>query len=150
MRSFTTDLQHLAWNSADRSKSIGHVHRFLFYICPVLRHLGCQWKLLLFFCSSQLLQFSTVDAGQITLLDQDSAWCFACILLEEPREQKATLIIILMAPLYVADSFIGLLGVNGSKAIFMILNSVKECCEALVLSPINWAQSGLVTLHPCE
>lgn len=51
---------------------------------------------------------------------------------KNPKEQKAIIIIILMAPIYAADSFVGLLDIRGSKAFFMFLDSVKECYEALV------------------
>lgn len=57
---------------------------------------------------------------------------------KNPKEQKAILIIILMTPVYAIDSFIGLLDIRGSKPFFLLLDSVKECYEALVcaLSPI--------------
>lgn len=48
------------------------------------------------------------------------------------KEQKAVIIIILMAPLYAIDSFVGLLDIQGSKVFFMFLDSVKECYEAMV------------------
>lgn len=51
---------------------------------------------------------------------------------KKPKEQKAIIIIILMAPLYAIDSFVGLLDILGSEAFFTFLDSVKECYEALV------------------
>lgn len=51
---------------------------------------------------------------------------------KKPKEQKAIIVIILMAPLYAIDSFVGLLNVQGSKVSFTVLDSVKECYEALV------------------
>lgn len=51
---------------------------------------------------------------------------------KNPKEQKAIIIIILMAPIYAVDSFMGLLDVRGSKEFFMFLDSIKECYEALV------------------
>lgn len=51
---------------------------------------------------------------------------------KNPKEQKAIIIIILMAPLYAVVSFVGLLDIQGSKPLFMLLDSVKECYEALV------------------
>ncbi|KAH8511950.1 hypothetical protein H0E87_009221 [Populus deltoides] len=39
-----------------------------------------------------------------------------------------------MAPIYAADSYMGLLDIQGSKAFFMFLDSVKECYEALVIA----------------
>ncbi|KAE9591770.1 hypothetical protein Lal_00039019 [Lupinus albus] len=53
---------------------------------------------------------------------------------KNPKEQKAILIIILMAPIYAAVSFVGLLDIKGSKEFFMFLESVKECYEALVIA----------------
>lgn len=53
---------------------------------------------------------------------------------KKPKEQKAIAIIILMAPLYAIDSYVGLLDILGSKAFFTFLDSVKECYEGLVRS----------------
>lgn len=53
---------------------------------------------------------------------------------KNPKEQKAIIIIILMAPIYAMDSFVGLLDIRGSKAFFMFLDSIKECYEALVIA----------------
>ncbi len=53
---------------------------------------------------------------------------------KNPKEQKAIIIIILMAPIYAIDSFVGLLDFQGSKAFFMLLESIKECYEALVIA----------------
>nr|GMD02979.1 transmembrane protein 184C [Ipomoea batatas] len=52
---------------------------------------------------------------------------------KNPKEQKAIIIIILMAPIYAVDSFLGLLDIRGSKEFFMFLDSIKECYEALIL-----------------
>lgn len=51
---------------------------------------------------------------------------------KKPEEQKAIVIIILMAPLYAIDSFVGLLDYQGSETFFTFLDSIKECYEALV------------------
>lgn len=53
---------------------------------------------------------------------------------KKPKEQKAILVIILMAPLYAVDSYVGLLDFRGSEAFFMFLDSIKECYEALVMA----------------
>ncbi|CAM8991829.1 unnamed protein product [Rhodiola kirilowii] len=53
---------------------------------------------------------------------------------KNPKEQKAILIIILMAPIYAITSFVGLLDFQGSKTFFMLLESIKECYEALVIA----------------
>lgn len=86
-----------------------------------------------------------MNPGQLTLLA--STFCvmltmhFSGQLLTEhllswkkPKEQKAIIIIILMAPIYAIDSFVGLVDFQGSKAFFMLLESVKECYEALVIA----------------
>lgn len=85
----------------------------------------------------------TMNPGQVILIG--STICvmltthFAAQLISEhlfhwkkPKEQKAIVIITLMAPIYAIDSFVGLLDFQGSKAFFMFLDSVKECYEALV------------------
>lgn len=53
---------------------------------------------------------------------------------KKPKEQKAIIIIVLMAPLYAIDSFIGLIDFMGSKPFFTFLDSVKECYEAIVMA----------------
>ncbi|OAY72911.1 transmembrane protein 184 homolog DDB_G0279555-like isoform X2 [Ananas comosus] len=91
------------------------------------------------------MDLTTMDRGTLTLLG--AACCvmltmhFTLQLLSQhlfywknPKEQKAILIIILMAPLYAIDSFVGLLDIQGSEAFFMFLDSVKECYEALVIA----------------
>ncbi|GAB4831283.1 hypothetical protein Ancab_040232 [Ancistrocladus abbreviatus] len=91
------------------------------------------------------MDITTMDRGQITLLG--SGICvmltmyFTVQLLSQhlfywknPKEQKAIIIIILMAPLYAVDSFVGLLDYEGSKAFFTFLDSIKECYEALVIA----------------
>jgi len=86
-----------------------------------------------------------MDRGQVTLLG--SAACvmltmhFTIQLLSQhlfywknPKEQKAIIIIILMAPIYAIVSFVGLVDIQGSKPFFMYLDSIKECYEALVIA----------------
>lgn len=53
---------------------------------------------------------------------------------KNPKEQSAIIIIILMAPLYAVNSFVGVLDVKGSKPFFMLLDAIKECYEALVIA----------------
>ncbi|XP_012454702.1 uncharacterized protein LOC105776539 [Gossypium raimondii] len=53
---------------------------------------------------------------------------------KNPKEQKAIVIIIFMAPIYAVVSFVGLLDVRGSKEFFTLLESIKECYEALVIA----------------
>ncbi|XP_062087332.1 uncharacterized protein LOC133794152 [Humulus lupulus] len=91
------------------------------------------------------MDFSQLSPPQMTLLG--SASCvmlsmhFTIQLLSQhlfywknPKEQKAIIIIILMAPLYAIVSFVGLVDIQGSKAFFMFLESIKECYEALVIA----------------
>lgn len=91
------------------------------------------------------MDLSTMSRAQITLMG--SGLCvmltmhFTMRLLQQhlfywknPKEQKAIIIIILMAPIYAVDSFVGLLDIKGSKPFFTFLDSVKECYEALVSS----------------
>ncbi|XP_020220292.1 transmembrane protein 184A [Cajanus cajan] len=92
-----------------------------------------------------MIDLSTLNPAQLTVLG--SAFCvmlsmhFTTQLLSQhlfywknPKEQKAIIIIILMAPLYAAVSFVGLLDIRGSKEFFTFLESVKECYEALVIA----------------
>ncbi|KAL6333316.1 hypothetical protein AAG906_028500 [Vitis piasezkii] len=96
-------------------------------------------------CFAADMDISTMDRGQLTLLG--SAGCvmlsmhFTVQLVSQhlfywknPKEQKAIIIIVLMAPIYAVDSFVGLLDFQGSKAFFMLLESIKECYEALVIA----------------
>nr|GMD54879.1 transmembrane protein 184C-like [Ipomoea batatas] len=53
---------------------------------------------------------------------------------KKPKEQKAILVIIMMAPLYAIISYIGLIDFLGSKTFFTFLESLKECYEALVMA----------------
>ncbi|CAH8365955.1 unnamed protein product [Eruca vesicaria subsp. sativa] len=71
---------------------------------------------------------------------------------KNPKEQKAILIIVLMAPVYAITSFLGLLDAKGSKTLFIFLNTVKDCYEALVIakflalmcSYVNISMSGMI------
>ena len=63
---------------------------------------------------------------------------------KNPKEQKAILIIVLMAPLYAISSFVGLLDIQGSKTFFTFLDAVKECYEALV--SLLWVNQILIGL----
>ena len=91
------------------------------------------------------MDLGNLNPAQITLMG--SAFCvmlsmhFTLQLLshhlfywKNPKEQKAIIIIILMAPIYAVVSFVGLLDIRGSKEFFMFLESVKECYEALVIA----------------
>lgn len=86
---------------------------------------------------------STMDAGHVTLIGST-----ICVMLtlqfsiqlvvqhylswNTPKEQKAIVVIVLMAPLYAIDSYAGLIGILGSPTFFTFLESVKECYEAVV------------------
>lgn len=72
---------------------------------------------------------------------------------KKPKEQNAILIIILMAPLYAIDSYVGLLDYQGSDTFFTFLDSVKECYEALVRysfprQVLSAAWPSVCTLNP--
>ncbi|KAL7213162.1 hypothetical protein ACSBR2_015801 [Camellia fascicularis] len=92
-----------------------------------------------------MMDITTMNRGQITLLG--SAICvmltmhFTIQLLSQhlfywknPKEQKAIIIIILMAPIYAIVSFVGLVDFRGSKPFFLYLDSIKECYEAFVIA----------------
>ncbi|KAJ8428614.1 hypothetical protein Cgig2_026159 [Carnegiea gigantea] len=90
----------------------------------------------------KMIDLMNVNPGEIVVLG-----CGFCVMLsmyfaiqllsqhlffwKNPKEQKAIIIIILMAPIYAVVSFVGLLDVRGSEAFFMFLESIKECYEAL-------------------
>lgn len=91
------------------------------------------------------MDISKMDAGTLTLLGAGLgvmlSMHFTVQLLSQhlfywknPKEQKAIIIIILMAPLYAIDSFVGLLDIQGSKVFFTFLDSIKECYEALAIA----------------
>lgn len=44
------------------------------------------------------------------------------------------MIIILMAPIYAVNSFVGVLDIKGTKPFFMLLDSIKDSYEALVIA----------------
>ncbi|KAL1222876.1 LAZ1-like protein 1 [Cardamine amara subsp. amara] len=92
-----------------------------------------------------MIDLSTLSPAEITVMG--SVFCvllsmhFTMQLISQhlfywknPKEQKAILIIILMAPVYAINSFVGLLDAKGSKPFFMFLDAVKECYEALVIA----------------
>ena len=48
-------------------------------------------------------------------------------------EQRSIVIIILMVPLFGINSYVGLLDMKASETMIMILDSIKECYEAVVI-----------------
>ncbi|GFY91812.1 organic solute transporter ostalpha protein [Actinidia rufa] len=91
------------------------------------------------------MDLTTLNRGQLTLLGSAASVMltmhFTVQLLSQhlfywknPKEQKAIIVIILMAPIYAIVSFVGLVDFRGSKPFFMYLDSVKECYEALVIA----------------
>lgn len=135
------------FNSLNFGKLDGSWTEFIFIFIYFLIS-GRSWVSLVSHCEIMdfsVMDFSAMDRGQLTLLG--SGLCvmltmhFTVQLLSQhlfywknPKEQKAIIIIILMAPIYAMDSFVGLLDIQGSKAFFMFLDSIKECYEALVSS----------------
>jgi len=95
------------------------------------------------FILCRMIDLSTLSPAEITVMGS-----VFCVLLsmhftmqlvsqhlfywKKPNEQRAILIIVLMAPVYAINSFVGLLDAKGSKPFFMFLDAVKECYEALV------------------
>lgn len=90
-----------------------------------------------------MVDLSTLSPSEITVMG--SVFCvllsmhFTMQLISQhlfywknPKEQRAILIIVLMAPVYAITSFLGLLDAKGSKPFFMFLVAVKDCYEALV------------------
>lgn len=89
------------------------------------------------------MDISTMNRGEITVLA-----CAGCAFLsmhftvqlvsqhlfywKNPKEQRTILFIILMAPVYAIKSFVSMLDLEGSKPLFMLLDPIKECYEALV------------------
>ncbi|CAN0852798.1 Transmembrane protein 184B [Linum grandiflorum] len=91
------------------------------------------------------MDFSNFSRGQITIMGTGLSVMltmhFTVQLVSQhlfywknPKEQKAIIIILLMAPIYAIVSFVGLLDIRGSEAFFMFLESIKECYEALVIA----------------
>ncbi|PHU26378.1 hypothetical protein BC332_04710 [Capsicum chinense] len=91
------------------------------------------------------MDFANMDRAQLTMVGSGFSALlsmhFTIQLLSQhlfywknPKEQKAIIMIIIMAPLYAIDSFVGLLDIRGSKAFFMFLDSVKECYEAVAIA----------------
>ncbi|KAK4711257.1 hypothetical protein R3W88_005770 [Solanum pinnatisectum] len=91
------------------------------------------------------MDFASMDRAQLTMVGSGFSALlsmhFTIQLLSQhlffwknPKEQKAIIMIICMAPLYAIDSFVGLLDIRGSKTFFMLLDSVKECYEAVAIA----------------
>lgn len=94
-------------------------------------------------CDAEMVDLSTLSPAEITVMG--SVFCvllsmhFTMQLISQhlfywknPKQQRAILFIVLMAPVYAVSSFLGLLDAKGSKPLFMFLNAVKDCYEALV------------------
>jgi len=52
----------------------------------------------------------------------------------QPKKQKLIIYIILMVPLFAIDSFVGLLDIEAGDVVVMVLDAIKECYEAWVLT----------------
>lgn len=92
-----------------------------------------------------MIEFSPLNRGQVILYGTGScvvlSVLFTVQLLSQhlshwknPKEQKAIVVIILMAPIYGVVSYIGLRDFMGSTEFFTFLESIKECYEALVIA----------------
>ncbi|KAL1809055.1 hypothetical protein ACET3Z_026045 [Daucus carota] len=91
------------------------------------------------------MDISKMNRGEITVLG-----CAGCAFMsmhftvqllsqhlfywKNPKEQRAILFIILLAPIYAIKSFIGMLDLKGSKPFVMLLDPIKECYEAVVIA----------------
>jgi Mn2+/Fe2+ NRAMP family transporter len=51
---------------------------------------------------------------------------------KNPAQQRLIIVIVCMAPVYALTSFFGLAEIKGSEVLFTVLESIKECYEALV------------------
>ncbi len=51
---------------------------------------------------------------------------------KNPVQQRLIIVIVCMAPIYALTSFFGLAEIKGSEVLFTVLESIKECYEALV------------------
>ncbi|KAJ6796722.1 transmembrane protein 184C-like [Iris pallida] len=91
------------------------------------------------------MDITTMDRQTLTLLGAGSgvmlSMHFTVQLLTQhffywknPKEQRAIVIIVLMAPIYAFTSFLGLLDIEGSKPLFTFLESIRECYEALAIA----------------
>lgn len=92
-----------------------------------------------------MIEFSSLNRGQIILYGTGA--CVAVSVLftlqllvqhfshwRNPKEQKAIVVIVLMAPIYAVVSYVGLRDFMGSEEFFTFLESIKECYEALVIA----------------
>jgi len=52
---------------------------------------------------------------------------------KNPKRQRLIVYVILMVPLFAIDSFIGLVDIDASETLVMVLDSIKECYEAWVI-----------------
>jgi hypothetical protein len=53
---------------------------------------------------------------------------------KNPVQQRLIIVIVCMAPIYALTSFFGLAEIKGSEVLFTVLESIKECYEALVIA----------------
>jgi hypothetical protein len=53
---------------------------------------------------------------------------------KNPAQQRLIIVIVCMAPVYALTSFFGLAEIKGSEVLFTVLESIKECYEALVIA----------------
>jgi Mn2+/Fe2+ NRAMP family transporter len=61
---------------------------------------------------------------------------------KNPAQQRLIIVIVCMAPVYALTSFFGLAEIKGSEVLFTVLESIKECYEALVsilIAFIGWS-----------
>lgn len=56
---------------------------------------------------------------------------------KNPKEQRAIMIIILMAPIFAVKSFVSVLDLEGGKPFLLLLDLIKQCYEALVWESLH-------------
>lgn len=83
---------------------------------------------------AQIIYITTSWCLVITLLFSAKLVLSHILCWRKPKEQKAILVIILMAPLYACVSYTGLKHFTWSSSYFTFLESIKECYEALVIA----------------
>lgn len=64
-----------------------------------------------------------------------------------PKEQYLIILIILMVPLFAVDSLIGLFDIKASETVILILDSIKECYESVVIAAFLLLMYNLMSIN---
>ncbi|XP_076943722.1 uncharacterized protein LOC143614069 [Bidens hawaiensis] len=65
---------------------------------------------------------------------------------KNPKQQRAIMIVILMVPVYAVTAFVGVLDLKSSKPILQLLDLIKDCYEALVVTKFLTLLYGYVNM----